>query len=92
MSPIPANVAVSGPLSANNGDVLREAAVQGQGIALLPDFLADDDLANRRLQRGLTDYKPLDYGLYAVWASRNFTPTKTRLLVEFLLEEFGVRG
>ena len=81
-------VAVSGPLSANNGDVLRDAACRGQGIALLPDFIAEEDLAAGRLQRILTSYEPLQYGLYAVWASGSFMPSKVRLLVDFLLQRF----
>ena len=84
----PEMVAVSGPLSANNGDVLRDAACRGQGIALLPDFIVEDDLAAGRLQRILTAYEPLDYSLHAVWASGNFMPSKIRLLVDFLLERF----
>lgn len=84
----PELVSVSGPLSANNGDVLREAAIAGQGIAVLPDFLVEEELASGRLQRILTDYEPPDYGLYAVWASGGFMPTKIRLLVDFLLERF----
>jgi DNA-binding transcriptional LysR family regulator len=84
----PELVSVSGPLSANNGDVLREAAIGGQGIAVLPDFLVEDELASGRLQRILKDYEPPDYGLYAVWASGGFMPTKIRLLVDFLLERF----
>ena len=85
----PDTVAVSGPLSANNGDVLRDAACRGQGIALLPDFIAEEDLAAGRLQRILTDYEPLKYGLFAVWASGRFMPSKVRLLVDFLLNRFA---
>jgi DNA-binding transcriptional LysR family regulator len=85
----PETVAVSGPLSANNGDVLRDAACRGQGIVLLPDFIAEDALAAGRLQRILTDYEPLKYGLYAVWASGRFMPSKVRLLVDFLFSKFG---
>jgi len=85
----PETVAVSGPLSANNGDVLKEAAVHSQGIAVLPDFLAEEELKQGRLQLILTDYTPAEYGLYAVWASRNFTPTKIRALVDFLVEKFS---
>jgi len=85
----PETVAVSGPLSANNGDVLREAAIRSQGIVILPDFLSEEDLEQGRLERILTDYSPSDFGLYAVWASRNFTPTKIRTLVDFLIEKFS---
>lgn len=82
-------VQVTGPLSANNGDVLKEAAIRSQGIALLPDFLVEEELKEGRLKQILLDYRTTDYGLYAVWASRNFTPTKIHALVDFLVEKFG---
>lgn len=82
-------VSVNGPLSANNGDVLKQAAINSQGIVILPDFLAEDDLQQGRLLKVLTDYSPAETGLYAVWASREFTPTKIRTLVEFLREKFA---
>ena len=85
----PETVAVSGPLSANNGDVLKEAAIRSQGIVILPDFLAEGAFAQGRLEPILTDCSPSDYGLYAVWASRNFTPSKIRKLVDFLIDKFS---
>lgn len=36
----PVNVAVAGPLKANNSEVLRDALLAGLGIGLLPDFSA----------------------------------------------------
>lgn len=44
-------VAVRGRLQSNNADVLREAAVAGQGVALLADWLVRDDVASGRLLR-----------------------------------------
>jgi DNA-binding transcriptional LysR family regulator len=85
----PETVPVTGPLSANNGDVLVEAAIRSQGIVLLPDFLAEEALKSGHLKQILMDYRPSDYGLYVVWASRNYTPTKVRALVDFLVEKFG---
>jgi len=82
-------VAVSGPLSANNGKVLLDAVLRGQGIAVLPDFIAGEALAAGRLSAILGDYRPKQIGLYAVWPSRHFTPTKVRLLVDFLKQRLG---
>src|SRR3546814_1321079 len=41
----PGTVRVSGRLHANNGDVLRLAALAGHGIARLPSFIVGADLA-----------------------------------------------
>ncbi|MDQ7985947.1 LysR family transcriptional regulator [Pseudomonas sp. G34] len=49
-------VAVRGRLQSNNADVLREAALAGQGVALLADWLVRDDVAGGRLLRLLEPY------------------------------------
>ena len=49
-------VAVRGRLQSNNADVLREAALAGQGVALLADWLVRDDVVNGRLLRLLEPY------------------------------------
>lgn len=49
-------LAVRGRLYSNNADVLREAALAGQGVGLLADWLVRDDVANGRLQRLLDRY------------------------------------
>lgn len=50
-------VAVRGPLQSNNGDVLREAALAGQGIALLADWLVREDVDSGRLTRLLAQHE-----------------------------------
>lgn len=46
-------LAVRGPLRATNGEVLREAAIAGLGLVLLPAWLISDDVAAGRLVRCL---------------------------------------
>ncbi|NQD78732.1 LysR family transcriptional regulator [Pseudomonas sp. CrR14] len=50
-------VAVRGPLQSNNGDVLREAALAGQGVTLLADWLVRADVASGGLVRLLAQYE-----------------------------------
>ena len=85
----PETVAVTGPLCANNGDLLREAAVAGLGIVHMPEFLVGDDLAAGRLVPILTDYGTLPLACSALWPSRQFVPAKVRVFVEFLAETLG---
>ena len=49
-------VPISGRLRSNNADILRQAALDGQGIALLSDWLVRDDVDSGQLQRLLPDY------------------------------------
>jgi DNA-binding transcriptional LysR family regulator len=83
------NIDIRGALSANNAEVLKEFAIQGMGITLLPRFVVEDALADGRLRQVLPGHSPAPFGLYAVRLSRQFTPARVRLFVEFLRESFG---
>jgi len=80
---------IRGALSANNAEVLKECAIQGMGITLLPRFVVEDALGDGRLCQVLTSYSPVPFGLYTVRPSRQFTPARLRLFIEFLRESFG---
>ncbi|SDH85598.1 LysR family transcriptional regulator [Pseudomonas panipatensis] len=71
-------------LQANNGDVLAEAAAQGLGITMQPDFIVDDYLAAGKLQTVLEDFEPPVLGIYAVLPTNRYIPHRVRLLIEFL--------
>lgn len=79
-------VAVHGNFCSNNGSVLCAAAVQGLGIALLPEFIVAADLAAGRLQRVLQGHEPPPFGLYGLYPSRQFVPAKIKLFLDFLGE------
>lgn len=85
-------VTVSGRLEANNGDALLAAARGGAGVALLPRFIAADDLHAGRLETVLDDWTHAQDGaVYAVFpATRNLSP-KVRVFVDFLAEHFTDR-
>lgn len=53
-----ARVAVRGPLCTNVVSALRDAALAGLGVALLPEWLVEPDLASQRLCRLLPDWSP----------------------------------
>ncbi len=82
-------VSVRGRLSANNGDVIREAALAGIGIIALPDFLIEGDLAAGRLQPVLPGWSRPAYGAYALYPPDRQLPRKTRALIEFLVEKLS---
>ncbi|MBN9499809.1 MAG: LysR family transcriptional regulator [Alphaproteobacteria bacterium] len=81
------NVEISGPFAANNSEALREAALSGLGIALLPDFSAADDIAAGRLVPVLDDWRPVGaFGdqLFAIRPYASHVPRAVRAFVEFL--------
>lgn len=79
-------VAVAGALRANNGDVLREAAIGGLGIVAQPDFLVDEALADGRLVPVLPAWRIAPVGIHAVYASRSHLAPKVRSFIDHLLQ------
>jgi DNA-binding transcriptional LysR family regulator len=82
-------LAVKGSFCSNNGDVLAEAAVQGLGITLLPDFIVEDSLKSGQLVKVLESYERAPLTLFALYPSRQHVPAKTRVFLEYLLEQFA---
>ena len=78
-------VPVKGRFCSNNGEVLLEAAIQGLGIILLPDFIVSEALADGRLVRVLEGQERMPLTLFAVYPSRHFVPTKIRLFIDFIV-------
>ncbi len=80
----PEPIQVQGAFCSNNGEVLCEAAAEGLGIVLLPDFIVQDALARGRLTRVLRGFEPPPCILYALYPSRHFVPAKVRHFLAFL--------
>lgn len=76
-----------GQFKVNNGDMLLTAVLEHHGIALLPDFIAEEALAKGQITPILTDYEVDELNVYALYASRNFLPAKIKRLIEFLKSE-----
>jgi DNA-binding transcriptional LysR family regulator len=83
------SVRVAGRLNANNGDVLRLAALRGEGIILLPSFLVGDDLAAGKLVPILPGYAPDALVIQAVYPHSRHLSVKVRSFVDFLVARFG---
>jgi DNA-binding transcriptional LysR family regulator len=87
----PWSVQVKGRLTANNGDALKIAALQGLGFSNLPTFIVGSDLQAGALVTVLDKFIPQDLTLNAVYPhSRHLSP-KVRAFVDFLAERFGPR-
>lgn len=82
-----ATVPIQGPLRANNSEALREAALAGLGIALLPDFSTAAALASGTLQPVLPDWIPsgtFGDGIYAIRPYSPHVPRTVHALVNHL--------
>jgi DNA-binding transcriptional LysR family regulator len=83
---------IKGSFCSNNGDVLAQAAMQGLGITLLPNFIVEEGLADGRLVKLLEDYERASLTLFALYPSRQHVPAKTRKFLEYLLDHFVETG
>jgi DNA-binding transcriptional LysR family regulator len=82
-------VPIASYLCSNNGDVLRAAALKGNGITNLPTFIVGDDIKSGRLQVVLANHAPTSLAIYALYAPNRYLAAKTRLLIDFLVARFG---
>ena len=67
-------VPVSGNFAANNSEALREAALTGAGIALMPDFSAQDALRQGKLVPVLPAWRSVGVFAQEIYAIRPYAP------------------
>ncbi len=80
---------IKGAFCSNNGDVLATAAMEGLGISLLPEFIVEDAIADGRLVRILAERERSPLTLSVLYPSRQHLPAKTRLFIEYMINEFA---
>jgi len=83
-------IPISGPIKADNGDIIRQAALCGAGIVFQPHFIVDDDIASGKLVRILPQWQSEDLGVYAVYPSRKHVSAKVRTFADFLARALQV--
>jgi DNA-binding transcriptional LysR family regulator len=77
---------------ANNADAVASAALAGLGVALLPVYVCEDDLAAGRLVRVLQDWTPVTkFGtrITAVATPDRMQLLRNRALLAFLRERLA---
>ncbi|QJE73321.1 LysR family transcriptional regulator [Aerophototrophica crusticola] len=82
-------VRVQGRMRVSNGDVLRQAALAGLGIVVLPSFIVGDDLLSGKLRGILTEYTVSEGALHAVYPANRHLSPKVRAFVDLLATSFG---
>ncbi len=83
------SVRVKGSLTANNGDVLRDAALLGRGIIMQPSFIVGPDIAAGRLEALLPGWRAPAIGVHAVYLPGRRPSLKVRHLIAFLRQRFA---
>ena len=82
-------VRVHGRFESNYGELLRDASVAGEGIAIHSLWHIADDLRAGRLRVVLPDCRLATTAISAVMPQRRLVPPRVSAFVDFLISQFG---
>ena len=80
-------IQVQGNFSANSSHALKQAAINGLGIAMLPDYSISSEIKDGRLVSILSEYCPYDVNVYAVYPFTRHIAPKLRVYLDFISKE-----
>ncbi|AKQ68365.1 Transcriptional regulator, LysR family [Myxococcus hansupus] len=75
-------------LRLDSGEAIRDAAIAGLGIAYLPGFLVDEDLARGRLRALLPSCEQEKVPILAIYPSKRYLPAKVRRFIDLMVEQW----
>lgn len=75
-------------LDANDGQIVRSAALEGLGILSQPMYVVHDDLVAGRLVPVLLDWELPRLSISLAYRRRKLVPAKTRVFLDFITEDF----
>lgn len=78
-----------GTLRATSNELLKQAAIKGQGVTLQPTFNVYKELRTGTLQQLLADYNAGALGIYLIYPQRRYLATKVRSFIELLNGRWG---
>jgi len=76
----------------NNGAVLRDAAIAGEGIAVLPEFLFTDNINTKRLEQISKAHCMSPLAIYLLRPRQRFVPERTRQFIDHTGEALRADG
>jgi DNA-binding transcriptional LysR family regulator len=85
----PEQIKVPAILRANNGDYLRDAAINGLGVIVEPTFIVYQEIQEGSLIPVLTDYQWPAIDAYAIYPQTRHLSQRVRALVDFLVQRFA---
>ena len=84
--PIGRKIDVDGPVTANDGEIIREMTLAGLGISYLPDFFVESDIADGRLISLFPEQIVERVGIYALFPARRQVTAASRAFIDFLID------
>ncbi|GLK56898.1 DNA-binding transcriptional LysR family regulator [Methylopila capsulata] len=83
---------VDGPLTLTDQILMAEAAIDGIGIAFVPDFLVMDAIDDRRLERVLGEWCPSFPGVCLYYPGRRHVSSGLRALIDTIRGDGGSKS
>ncbi|WP_299495290.1 LysR family transcriptional regulator [uncultured Shewanella sp.] len=77
-----ASITIHGSIKSSSGDVLKQSVVAGLGIAVLPQWLIDEDIQAGKLIPLLPEYSPVAFPIHAVYPQNHFVPLKVKCFIK----------
>jgi len=78
-------------IEANDGQIIRNAALDGLGILIQPSYIVHDDIVAGRLVPVLPEHELPRLMMNIAYPSRRHLPAKVRAFIDFLVEDFRVK-
>jgi DNA-binding transcriptional LysR family regulator len=86
-------IPVTGTLRADDSEPLRDAAVAGVGVVLLPTWLVGEDIKAGRLRQVLPEWSCMiatkPGGVFGLFPPHRMVPPKVRAFLDFAQKRFG---
>jgi len=82
-------VTVKPIMRTNSGDTCIAAARKNRGIVFQPSFMVSADLQSGALVELMPQYRSLEFGIYAVYPTRQHVSPKVRAMIDFLVKELA---
>jgi len=83
-------IPIDGQCLITNSQAIKQCAISGMGLALLPDWLIADDIESGLLIRLFDKFTvtatDFDSGVYLLYPSREYVPLKTQVFIDHLIE------
>ena len=83
-------IKVTGSFTVTRNPLIKHIALLGKGLAWIPSYVVDQEIASGRLVKVLNDFDPPWTVFYLVYAYQKAIPFRQRCLIDFIKNWFSV--
>ncbi|WP_298773487.1 LysR family transcriptional regulator [uncultured Shewanella sp.] len=80
---------LKGTVKSSSADVLKQCVLAGLGVAVLPQWLIEDEIASGKLVTLLPDFTPVAFPIHAIYPQNNFVPLKVKCFIKHYIDIFS---